>query len=114
MVEVFGEGAAAGGGEAIFGAGDAAFEKFYAGDVLGLFEFAGVDTEIAVGGFEDALEVVEAKGIVGGEGADDAEADALVNEAVELGEFGGAGGCARGFLAGVGAQASRACGMEGV
>jgi hypothetical protein len=99
LIEIFGEGAASGGGEAVFGAGDAAFEKLYAGNVLGFFEFAGVDAEVAVGGFEDALEVVEAEGIVGGEGADDAEADALVDQAVEFGEFGGEGGR---MLAGVG------------
>jgi len=50
-----------------------------------------MDAEVAVGGFEDALEVVEAEGIVGGEGADDAEADALVDQAVEFGEFGSDG-----------------------
>jgi len=27
---------------------------------LGFFQFAGVDAEVAVGGFEDAFEVVEA------------------------------------------------------
>ena len=58
----------------------------------GLFEFAGVDAEVAVGGFENAFEVVEAEGIVGGEGADDAEADALVNQTIEFGEFGGSAG----------------------
>ena len=67
---------------------------------MGFFEFAGVDAEVAVSGFEDALEVVEAEGIVGGEGADDAEADALVNQAVELGEFGGSAA----LLAGVGVR----------
>ena len=56
------------------------------------FELAGVDAEIAVSGFEDALEVVEAEGIVGGESADDSEADAFVDEAIEFGEFGGARG----------------------
>jgi len=91
LVQVFGESAAAGGGEAVLGAGDAGFEKFVAGDVFGFFEFAGVDAEVAVGGFEDALEVVEAERIVGGEGADDAEADALVDEAIEFGEFGSEG-----------------------
>ena len=55
------------------------------------FELAGVDAEVAVGGFEDALEVVEAEGIVGGEGADDAETDAFVDQAIEFGEFGGDG-----------------------
>jgi len=88
LIEVFGESAAAGGGEAIFGAGDAAFEKLYAGNVLGFLELAGVDAEIAVGGLQDTLEIVEAEGVVGGEGADDAETDALVNQAIEFGEFG--------------------------
>src|SRR5215467_3470 len=88
LIEVLGEGAAAGGGEAVFGARDASFEKFYAGNVLGLFELAGVDAQVAVGGFQDTLEVVEAQGFVGGESADDAEADALVDEAIEFGEFG--------------------------
>jgi hypothetical protein len=91
LIEIFGEGAAAGGGEAVLSAGDAAFEKLYARDVLGFLELAGVDAEVAVGGFEDTLEVVEAEGIVGGKGADDAEADTLVNEAIEFGEFGGDG-----------------------
>ena len=91
LVEIFGEGAAAGCGQAIFGARDAAFEKFYAGNVLGFFEFAGVNAEIAVGGLEHALEVVEAEGIVGSEGADDAQADALVNQSIKLGEFGSDG-----------------------
>jgi hypothetical protein len=50
-----------------------------------------VDAEIAVSGFEDAFEVVETEGIVGSEGADDAETDALVDKAIEFGEFGGAG-----------------------
>ena len=90
LVEVFGEGAAAGGGEAVLGAGDAAFKKFHAGNVLRFFELAGVDAEVAVGGLEDALEVVEAEGVVGGEGADDAEANAFVDQAIEFGEFGGA------------------------
>jgi len=87
LVEVLGEGAASGGGEAVFGAGDAGFEIFQAGNVIGFFELAGVDAEIAVGGLEDALEVLEAEAGVGGEGADDSETNALVNEAVEFGEF---------------------------
>ena len=88
LVEVLGESAAAGGGQAVFGAGYASFKKLHAGNVLGFFELAGVHAEVAVGGFEHALKVVEAERIVGGEGADDAEADALVNQAIEFGEFG--------------------------
>ena len=55
------------------------------------FELAGVDAEVAVGGFEDTLEIVEAEGVVGGERADDAETNAFVNQAIELGKFVGAG-----------------------
>ena len=46
-----------------------------AGDVAGLFELARVDAEVAVGGFEQAAEVVEAERVVDGERADDAEAE---------------------------------------
>ena len=58
---------------------------------MGFLELAGVDAEVAVCGFEHAFEIVEAEGIVGGEGADDAEAYPLVNQAIELGEFGSRG-----------------------
>src|SRR5579872_1400354 len=88
LIEILGEGSAARGGQAILGTRDTSLEELHAGNVLRLFELAGVNAEIAVGGLEHALEIVEAQRIVGGEGADNAEADALVNEAVELGEFG--------------------------
>src|ERR1700722_16725548 len=88
LIEVVGEGAAAGGGEAVFGAGETGFEIFQAGNVFGFFEFAGVDAEVSVGGFEDTFEVGEAEAGVGGESADDPQAGAFVNEAVELGELG--------------------------
>jgi len=87
LVEVLGKRAASGRGEAVFGAGDAGFEIFQAGNVVGFLELAGVDAEVAVGGFENSFEVFEAEARVGGEGADDSEANALVNEAVEFGEF---------------------------
>ena len=61
LADVIFESAAAGRSEAVFGARDAAFEEFVAGDVAGFFEFAGVDTEVAVGGFEQSSEVVEAE-----------------------------------------------------
>jgi hypothetical protein len=87
LIEVVGEGAAAGGGEAVLGAGEAGFEIFEAGNVFGLFELASVDAKVSVGGFEDAFEVGETEARVGGESADDPQANAFVNEAVELGEL---------------------------
>jgi len=94
LVEVLRQGAAAGGGEAIFGARDASFEKLYAGDVLRLFELAGVDAQIAVRGLEYAFEIVEAERLVSGESAHDSQANALVNQAIEFREFEGMRGSA--------------------
>ena len=90
LIEIFGQGSSAGGGQAIFGARNASFKKLDAGNVLGLLELAGVHAEIAVGGLEHALKVVEAQRIVGCERTDDAEANALMNQAIEFGEFGSA------------------------
>ena len=84
LIEILSQRAASGWGEAVFGARDAAFEKLDAGNVLGFFELAGVHAEIAVGSFEDAFEIVESQGFIGGESADNAEANAFVNQAVEL------------------------------
>jgi hypothetical protein len=61
---------------------------------LCFLELAGVDTEIAVCGLEDAFEIVEAERLVGGESAYDSQANALVNQAIEFGEFEGTRGSA--------------------
>ena len=50
-----------------------------------------MDAEVAIGCLEHALEIVEAKRFVGGESADNTEPNALVNKAVEFGEFGSLG-----------------------
>jgi hypothetical protein len=47
-----------------------------------------VNTEIAVGRLEHALEVVETERIVGGERADDSEANTLVDQAIKFRKFG--------------------------
>ena len=60
--------------------------------------------QVAVGGLEHALEVVEAERIVGGERADDAEADALVNQAIEFGKLGSYGSMLADFVMSVGAS----------
>ena len=113
LIEVLRQGAAARGGEAVVGARDAAFEIFQAGDVFGLFEFAGVNAEVAVGGFENAFEIVEAEAFVGGESADDSEAHALVNQTIEFRERNRAGrnvrarwSCGFGLLAPLGQRSS--------
>jgi hypothetical protein len=54
---------------------------------LRLFELAGMDAEVAVSGLKDTLEIIEAEGVVGREGADDTEANAFMNQTIELGEL---------------------------
>ena len=83
MREVLLERAAAGGGEAVFGPRHAARERLLAGDVLRVFELAGVDAQVAVGRVQQPLEIVERQPIVDGQRADDAEAEALVDEPIE-------------------------------
>jgi hypothetical protein len=87
LIEVFAQSAAAGRSEAIFGARNASLKKLHAGNVLRFFQLAGVDAEISVGGLEHALEVVKAERVVSGKCTDDAEANALMNKTIELGEF---------------------------
>src|SRR5580658_9592014 len=86
LIEILGQGAASGGGEAVLGAGAAAFAELDAGNVLRFLEFAGMHAAIAVGSLQDALEIVEGEGFVSGKRADDAQANAFMNQAVEFGE----------------------------
>src|SRR5206468_3977230 len=67
--------------------GNTSFEELVTGNVARFLQFAGVDAEIAVGGLEQAAQVVEAQRIVDGQSADETETDAFVNQAVEVGEF---------------------------
>src|SRR3569833_89364 len=69
-------------GEPVFRAGHAAFEVLFDGDVAGVFQLAGVDAEIAVGGFEQLLEFGEGQNVVDRERAHDGEAQALMDDAV--------------------------------
>ncbi len=92
--EVAFERPAARGGQPVFGLRRPPVEELITGDVLRLFELARVDAQVAVGRVQEFFEFVEGERVVDGEGADDGEADAFVDEAVEFG--GGRRG--RGFV----------------
>src|SRR5579864_5165807 len=92
VIEVTLERPLAGGGQAVLGLRQAADEGLVALDVTGLFELARVHAEIAVGGAQQALQVVEAQPLVHGQRRDDPQPHALVDQAVELES--GAGGAA--------------------
>ena len=87
MVEIALESAAASAGETKPRAGHASLEGFFAVDIAGFFQLAGMDAEIAIGKGEKAFELREGQGVVYGKGADDGEAGALVNQAVEAGSL---------------------------
>ena len=52
-----------------------------------LLELARMHAEVSVSGFEHALEIVEAQRIVGGQRADDSQANALMDQSVQLRQF---------------------------
>ena len=72
------------GAQAVLGAGHPALERLGAGDVAGLLELAGVHAQVAVGGLQQPLELVEGERLVDRERAHDGEPHPLVDEAVEL------------------------------
>src|SRR5438094_203779 len=73
----------AGRGEAVFRFRHPALEAFLDGDVARVFELARVHAEVAVGRFEQALQIVERQRVVDRQRADDGEAHALVDDAIE-------------------------------
>src|ERR1041385_7599439 len=84
---------AADGGETVLGARHPSLERFQAFEVAGLFEATGVHAEVAVGGADQVLELVEGERLGHGERAHDRQPDPLVDEAVER-ERGPGGGAA--------------------
>src|SRR4051812_5357277 len=69
--------------QAVFGAGEPSMELLFADNVAGVFQLAGVDAEIAVGGGESLFQVVECHALVDSKGANDAEPEPLMNDTVE-------------------------------
>src|SRR5438876_7298905 len=85
VVEIALQGAPTRGRQPVFGLGDAAGERFAARDVLRFLELAGVHAQVAVGRLEERLQLVEGQRVVHRQRADDAEADPLVDQPVQLG-----------------------------
>ena len=84
VAQIVFECAAAGGSEFVFSFRETAFKIFGAGDVARFFEFASMDAEIAVSSIHQALERAECQRLIRGEGADDSEPQALVNQTIEV------------------------------
>src|SRR5882762_10671796 len=63
--------------QAIFRLRQAPVERFRAHDVLGLFQLASVNAQVAVGGFQQRFELVESQRAVNRQRADDTQADAF-------------------------------------
>src|SRR5260370_42713287 len=82
VIEVALERPLAGGRQAVLGLRQAADERLVALDVAGLFELARVYAEVAVGGAQQALEIVEAQALLHGQRRDDPQPHALAGRAV--------------------------------
>src|SRR3954452_24188522 len=78
------QGPPAGGAQTVLGAGHPTFERLGAHDVSGLFELARVHAQVAIGGLQQALELIEGERLVDRERTHDGQPHPLVNEAVEL------------------------------
>src|SRR2546422_3072239 len=83
VVQIALQRAAAGVGQAVLGARHAPVERLEALDVVSVLEPARVDAQVAVGGLHQTLELIEAEPVIDRQRADDAEAHALVDHAVE-------------------------------
>src|SRR5258705_2446531 len=70
--------------DAVLGLGDASRERLHALHVVRVLELTGVDAEIPVRCMEQGFQLVEGESVVDRERADDAEAHALVDQAIEL------------------------------
>src|SRR5260221_1653034 len=69
--------------DAVAGLGTPRFEGLRAGDVTRFLELAGMGAQVAVADIEQRFQFVEGEFFVGRESAHDAEAHALVDQAVE-------------------------------
>jgi hypothetical protein len=85
VIEVLLQCAASGYGQRILRARDAASEGFFAGEVAGILEFAGVDAYVAIRSLEDCFQFIERQRRIDGERGDRGVAGLVVNEAVGAG-----------------------------
>src|SRR5262249_41580897 len=83
MVEVALEGSASDRGDRVFGLRDASLERLRAADVAGFLELARVHAQVAVRRLHEFFQIVERQGLVHRQRAQNAEAEALVNQPIQ-------------------------------
>src|SRR5882762_3305178 len=84
VIEILFQRPAPGRRQTVFSFGCAALERLRTADVPGLLEFARVHTQIAVSCLDRVFEFVEGERIIDGQGADDSQAQSLVNHAIDI------------------------------
>src|ERR1035441_1193369 len=85
VVQVTLQGPPPGGGQPVIGARHAAHEALGAFHVTGFLQLARMNTEVPVGRIQQFLEFAEGQRLVHGERAENAQAEAFVDQAIELG-----------------------------
>src|SRR5437870_8711965 len=68
----------------VLGLGQTSFEVFFAADVLSFFKFSCVHAQVAIGGFQQFLKLVEAHRIIYRKRAHNSETDRFVNQPVQV------------------------------
>jgi hypothetical protein len=84
VIEIAFEGAASRRGETKFGFGQTAIERFVAFEIASFFELARVDAQVAVCCVQKSFKFIESERIIYGKRTNDAEANAFVNQAIEI------------------------------
>lgn len=79
VIQVALQGFPAGCGEPIFRFGQPAVKRLGTQNVIGFLELPGMHAQVAIGGLQQGLELVEGQRTIHGESTDDAQADALVD-----------------------------------
>src|SRR5271165_2308744 len=85
VVQIAFQGTPPRGGQAVLGLWQTAVKGLGTGDVIRLFELPGMDAQVAIGSLEQGLKFIEGLRTVDGQGADDAQANAFMDQAVEIG-----------------------------
>src|SRR5215472_839721 len=84
MIQVTFERSPAGCGQTVFRLRQPSVKRFGAEDIIRLFQFSCMHTQVSVRGLQERLQFVEGEGTVYRQRADNSQANPLVNQAVQV------------------------------
>ena len=84
VIEITLERPATGSGQTVLGLGRASLKRFRTADITRVFQLPGMHAEIAVGGLDQVLELVEGERFVGRQRADNSQPQPFMNHPIDL------------------------------